>query len=72
MILQQYSNQGTLTISMVSLRKNSTSNDEFTEGKQTKMLINYVFSMWCENYGEIYLMKNFAISYAYLYSFAFT
>lgn len=37
MILQQYSNQGTLTISMVSLRKNST--DEFTEGKQTKMLI---------------------------------
>lgn len=42
MILQQYSNQGTLTISMVSLRKNST--DEFTEGKQTKMLINYVFS----------------------------
>lgn len=55
MILQQYSNQGTLTISMVSLRKNST--DEFTEGKQTKMLINYVFSTWCENYGEIYLMK---------------
>lgn len=70
MILQQYSNQGTLTISMVSLRKNST--DEFTEGKQTKMLINYAFSTWCENYGEIYLMKNFAISYAYLYSFAFT
>lgn len=70
MILQQYSNQGTLTISMVSLRKNST--DEFTEGKQTKMLINYVFSTWCENYGEIYLKKTFAISYAYLYSFAFT
>lgn len=44
MILQQYSNQGTLTISMVSLRKNST--DEFTDGKQTKMLINYVFSTW--------------------------
>lgn len=70
MILQQYSNQGTLTISMVSLRKNST--DEFTEGKQTKMLLNYVFSTWCEKYGEIYLMKTFAISYAYLYSFAFT
>lgn len=70
MILQQHSNQRTLTISMVSLRKNST--DEFTEGKQTKMLINYVFSTWCENYGEIYLMKTFAISYAYLYSFAFT
>lgn len=45
MILQQHSNQRTLTISMVSLRKNST--DEFTEGKQTKMLILCVFYvMW--------------------------
>lgn len=57
MILQQYSNQGTLTISMVSLQKNST--DEFTEGKQTKMLINYVFSTWHlfdENFCCIYTL----------------
>lgn len=54
---------------MVSFWKNFI--DEFIEGKKIKMLINYVFFMWCENYGEIYLMKIFVIFYVYLYFFVF-